>query len=166
MRKLQDRFQETVNLAVLDDNMAVYIEILESNHAFKISAQIGGRDYPHCTSLGKAILAFLPDQEVEAIAAATGLPRLTDRTITSIERLREELEVIRTRGYSIDDGENEEGARCIGAPIFNRRGQVVAAISISGPAQHLSQELIETMGAALLDASASISQELGHAVGE
>ncbi len=161
MRRLQDRFRETVNLAVLERNRVVYIEILESDQAFKMSSQVGGREYSHCTAIGKAMLAYLPEDEVRAIAAATNLPKMTDRTITVIEDLMKELEAIRQRGYSIDNGENEEAARCVGAPIFDRRGQVAAAISISGPAQRLSADMTDVIGTALVEISAQISQESG-----
>lgn len=162
MRDLLDRFQETVNLGVLEENEVVYVEILESPQAFKMSSHVGGRDFPHATSIGKAMLAFLPEEEVERIVHATGLPRHTEKTITSLSRLKEELTTIRQRGYAIDDQENEEGACCIGAPIFDRRGDVIAAISISGPARRFSTKEIEDMGTALLEATSQISQNIGH----
>jgi IclR family acetate operon transcriptional repressor len=162
MQELLDRFQETVNLGVLEKNEVVYIEILESPRAFKMSSHVGGRDFPHSTSVGKAMLAFLPEETVEQIVHATGLPKRTEKTISSLPRLKEELATVRQRGYAIDDGENEEGARCVGAPIFDRRGNVIAAISISGPAIRSSMEEIEEMGAAVLEATSQISQKIGY----
>jgi IclR family acetate operon transcriptional repressor len=162
MKDLQARFHETVNLGVLDGNEVVYIEILESRRAFKMSSRVGGRDMPHATSLGKAILAFLPEEEVERIAGATGLPRRTANTICSLPQLKQELASTRQRGYAIDDGENEEGARCVGAPIFDRRGNVSAALSVSGPAFRTSAVDIEDLGTALAAAALQISRGLGY----
>jgi IclR family acetate operon transcriptional repressor len=162
MQEILDRFRETVNLAVLEGDEVVYIEILESPQSFKMSSHVGGRDYPHATSVGKAMLAFLPEKEVERIVHATGLPKRTDKTITSHGRLKEELAMIRQRGYAIDNGENEEGARCVGAPIFDHRGGVVAAVSVSGPAFRTSMKEIEELGLALLDVTSQISQKMGY----
>jgi IclR family acetate operon transcriptional repressor len=154
------RFQETVNLGVLEHNEIVYLEVLESPQAFKMSSHVGARDYPHATSLGKAVLAFLPEKEVERIIRATGMPKRTEKTICSFSRLKEELTLIRRRGYSIDDQENEEGARCVGAPLLDSRGNVMAAISLSGPAPHFSQAVIENIGAALTEITSLISQKM------
>lgn len=162
MKELQVQFHETVNLGVLDGCEIVYIEILESTRTFKMSSRVGGRDLPHATSLGKAMLAFLPQEEVERIALASNLPKRTANTITCLPQLKHELETIRQRGYAIDEGENEEGARCVGAPIFDRRGNVVAALSIAGPAFRSPATGIEDMGTALMSAALQISQGLGH----
>ena len=161
MRELQRRFRETVNLAVLEDCEIVYIEILESPQTFKMSSHVGGREIPHATSLGKAMLAFLPDEDVVHIVAHTEFPERTSKTVSSLSQLQEELEEIRRRGYAVDNEENEEGARCVGVPIFDHRGNVAAALSISGPALRSSTEQIEEMGSALLQASAQISQMVG-----
>ncbi len=162
MKELQTEFHETVNLGVLDGCEIVYIEILESRRTFKMSSRVGGRDMPHATSLGKAMLAFLPEEEVERIALACNLPKRTAKTITSLSQLKHELETIRQRGFAIDDGENEEGARCIGAPIFERRGNVVAALSIAGPAFRSPATGIDDMGTALMAAALQISREMGY----
>ncbi len=162
MRELQERFQETVNLAVLEGLEIVYIEILESPRAFRMSAHVGGRQYPHTSSLGKAILAYLPEEEVERIARATGLPRQTPNTICSLERLKEELALVRKQGYATDWEESEEGACCVGVPIFDRRGRAVAAISLSGPALRFSPAEVSRMGAALREVSLQISQRNGY----
>ena len=162
MQELLDRFRETVNLGVLEDNEVVYIQILESPRSFKMSSHVGGRDFPHATSIGKAMLAFLPEKKVDSIIDTTGLPKRTDKTITSVVQLKEELAMIRQRGYAIDNGENEEGARCVGAPIFDHRGDAIAAISISGPAFRSSNQETEEMGVAVLEVTAQISRKIGY----
>ncbi len=161
MRELQSRFEETVNLAVLEGDEVVYIEILESPRAFKMSSHVGGRELPHSTSLGKAMLAFLPEEAVKRLIKAKGLPRRTPHTICTEAQLWEELAAIRQRGYSIDDEENEIGARCVGVPILDRRGRPIAAISLSGPAFRFSPVEVEIMGDALREAAARISERIG-----
>ncbi len=162
MRELLDRFQETVNLAVLEGHEMVYVEILESPRAFKMSAHVGGREALHATALGKAILAHLPEDQVERLLQITGLPRYTANTLCSPSLLKEELATVRARGYATDNEEKEEGACCVGVPIFGHRGLPIAAISISGPALRFSQEKMEEMGRALLEVSAKVSQQIGH----
>lgn len=162
MKELQELFHETVNLGVLDGHEIVYIEILESRRTFKMSSRVGGRDMPHATSLGKAMLAFLPEEEIENIAQDCGLPKRTAKTICSLPQLKQELASVRQRGYATDEGENEEGARCVGAPIFDRRGNVAAALSIAGPAFRSSATRIEEMGTALVAAALQISRGLGY----
>ena len=162
MKTLQAQFQETVNLAVLDGCEIVYIEILESPQTFKMAARVGAHEMAHATSLGKAMLAFLPDEEVERIAETSNLPKRTANTIDSLSQLWPELGMIRERGYAIDEEENEAGARCVGVPIFDHQGNVVAALSISGPASRLSAAEVEKLGAALVAASQQISQGMGY----
>jgi IclR family transcriptional regulator, KDG regulon repressor len=165
MKRILDRFQETVNMAVMEGNEVVYVEILESPQPFKMSSHVGGREVPHATSLGKAMLAFLPQEEVSHIIETTGLPVRTARTICTLSRLQEELVGIRQRGYAVDDSENEEGARCVGVPILGHRGRAIAAISVSGPASRLSADEIERLGLALVEVSSEISHRLGYTTG-
>jgi DNA-binding IclR family transcriptional regulator len=162
MRELLDRFQETVNLGVLEENAVVYVEILESLKAFRTAARVGGRDLPHATAIGKAMLAFLPEKDVERMAADTGLPKRTENTISALPRLKEELAGVRQRGYAVDFEETEVGACCVGAPIFDHRGEVVAAISISGPAFRFSGGNCEETAAVLVEVTSQISQKLGY----
>jgi IclR family acetate operon transcriptional repressor len=112
--------------------------------------------------VGKAILAFLPQQVVTSIVEQHGLPALTPRTITDVAALQRELARIRKQGYAIDDVENEEGIRCVGAPIFDYRGRPVAALSLSGPAFRLTRERAEGLSGAVRRAARSVSQQLGY----
>ena len=162
MRELVDRFQETVNLGVVEKNEVVYVEILESPQAFKTAARVGGRDCPHSTSVGKAMLAFLPGKEVQRIVDATGLPKRTDKTITALPRLKAELAAVRQRGYAVDNEETEAGACCVGAPIFDHRGSVIAAISISVPAFRFSKGECEDAGVMLVETASQISRKIGY----
>jgi IclR family KDG regulon transcriptional repressor len=161
MRELRDEFNETVNLGILDGKEIVYVEMLESGHALSMRARVGGRDPAYSTSLGKAILAFLPEEEQRYHLPSRLSPR-TGRTHTSLKALRDDLSATRRRGFALDNGENEEDARCIGAPVFDQSGSVVAAISVSAPASRLPDELQPRVAAAVMKAAETISERLGY----
>ena len=162
MRKLLEAFRETVNLGILRDGQVVYLQILEGTHSMRMAARPGQRDWCHSTALGKAMLAYLPEVEVQAVIAQRGLPAFTPRTVTTPEALRAELACVRSRGYAVDDIENEAGVRCVAAPIFNHRGEVIAAISLSGPAERMTHSQLEAIGRELLAGTRAISQRLGY----
>ena len=132
LRELADACRETVYLTVLERDHSLYIYGIESPHRLLARTAVGERVMLHCTSVGKAILAFLSPGEVEAIVARVGLPAFTSATITDPLALFEELKRIRARGYSTDVEEHELGTFCIGAPIRNERGQVIGSCSASG----------------------------------
>lgn len=162
MRSLIEQFGETVNLAILEGGRVVYIEILEGTHSIRMAARPGQRDFAHSTAIGKAILAYSPPTEAENVVKRHGLPTRTPATITTLEGLRAELVVVRERGYSIDNIENEVGVRCVAVPIFNHLSQPIAAISVSGPADRVFGAKVELIGEALMDATRAISQQLGY----
>lgn len=165
LEELHRRFRETVNLAVLDNGQIVYIDMIESDHGLRMAARVGARDYPHSTSLGKAILAYLPQSELDQHLQRP-LPKRTPNTITDPEALRLELERVRSSGVAEDHEENEEGACCFGAPVFDHQGRVVAAISISGPAVRLAGPRADEIRAAVKNASLAVSQAIGGRVPE
>jgi IclR family acetate operon transcriptional repressor len=119
----------------------------------------------HCTGLGKAILAFYPQDQVEAVISK-GLPAKTQFTLTSPEMLRTELDQIRVVGFAIDDQENELGVRCTGAPIFDYTGKVVGAISVSGPASRISRDRCLELGEIISEAAQVVSRRMGFRVQE
>jgi DNA-binding IclR family transcriptional regulator len=162
MRRLQETFRETVNLAILEAGKVVYLEILEGTQSIRMAARPGQRDFAHSTAIGKAILAYSPDSEVEGVIRRYGLPALTNSTLTTVERLKAELAQVRETGYAVDNIENEVGVRCVGAPVFNHEGNVIAGISISGPADRLSGSKIEMIGKELVLSARSISEHLGY----
>ena len=123
---------------------------------------LGRRGFMHSTSVGKAILAFLPDSQVAGIIDAHGLRALTPNTITDRGELQKELNRVRKLGYAIDDIENEESIRCVGAPIFDHTGNPVAAMSLSGPAFRLTRQRIQELVEPLTSAADEISRRLGH----
>jgi IclR family transcriptional regulator, acetate operon repressor len=165
MQELQSQFDETVNLAMRLEDDLVLIEALESTRSIKKGARVGESDVWHSSSLGKAILAYLPEQEAIQILERRGHPRTTPRTLTTVDELLRDFELVRERGYAIDDEESEEGLCCVGAPIFDRHRRPRYAISFSGPASRFSLSSVHEMGRAIKAAAKNISRALGY-IGE
>ncbi|HEX2034409.1 MAG TPA: IclR family transcriptional regulator [Chloroflexota bacterium] len=153
---------ETVNLAVPGSNGIVYIDILQSTYELRMAARVGAQDDYHATALGKAMIAFWPASGVAQLLRRGRLRAKTARTITTAKALQRELELTRERGYSVDDEENEVGARCIGAPVFDQSGAVVAAISVAGPVSRLAAETLPALAERVLQAGRQISHRLGY----
>jgi len=107
-------------------------------------------------------MAFLPESETDDILRQHGLKRLTPKTITTPAELKAELNIIRDRGYSIDNEENEEGVRCIGAAILDHSGRPIAAISVSAPSFRLPMDKVPAVAASVCRAAAALSQESGY----
>ncbi len=158
---LSAQTQETAHLAVPYGNDVIYIAKVDSPHSLRLASRIGARSPMHCTSLGKAILAFLPPDQLEK-SIQEGLPKRTCNTLTSPEALRAELERVREQGYAIDDQENEVGVRCIGAPIFDYTGQVIGAISVSGPASRMTMEKSIEYAPLVKQAAQAVSKRMGY----
>jgi IclR family transcriptional regulator, KDG regulon repressor len=157
---LRDQTGETVHLAVPARQGIVYINFMESQKAIRMSSGIGQRKPLHCTAEGKAILAFQAPEIVERIIAA-GLEQFTPKTITDIGALRDELAVVRARGYAVDDEEYELGMRCLAAPVRDDSGNLAAAVGIAGPVQRLTKKMLLSHAPTLVNAVAAISQRLG-----
>jgi DNA-binding IclR family transcriptional regulator len=166
LKKLADSVQETVHLARLDDGQIVYLDKVErivNPLSLRMVSEIGMRNYAHSSALGKVLLAFLPKEERNTILTQKGLPRRTKNTIVDSEELKEHLVLIKSRGYAVDDEENEDGIRCIAAPIRNYRGEVIAGISISGPAVRITEERINRqLKRQVIETAAEITKKLGY----
>lgn len=138
---LRDETGETIHLGILDKMEVVYLEKLHGLHAIGLmSSRLGGRSPSHCTGLGKAMVAFLHEEEVHQYFKERGLRKYTDATITELGAFQLELQNIRENGYALDRGEHEHEVRCVAAPIFNDRNQIQAAVSVSGPANRMELE--------------------------
>jgi IclR family KDG regulon transcriptional repressor len=158
MQQLVERFQEICTLGVFDHGQVLHVEIVHSKHTLTIAARVGRHLPAHCTASGKVLLAFLPPAVVEPILNAP-LAAYTERTITSPARLREELEVVRQRGYALDDEEFEVGIRSVAAPIQDIDGNVIAEMSMPGPTNRITPERIPEIAQALVEAAEAVS---GH----
>lgn len=165
LRRLRDLANETVHLVVMDGGQCIYVEKVECSQAVRMHSTIGSRVHAHCTAVGKSMLAYLSQEQVEEILGRHGLPARTSHTITDKKRLLEELAQVREQGYAVDDVENEEGIRCVGAPIFDHRRKVVAALSVSGPAFRLTKERVRELAPHVKATALAISRQLGY-VGE
>jgi IclR family KDG regulon transcriptional repressor len=161
LAEIRDWCGESVNLAVRDGNEVVYIERMFGNHALGIRSELGRRGSLHSTSLGKAIISFLPDAERTALFSNYRFFPVTPFTITDKVLFEKELQIIKQRGYALDEQENELGGRCVGAPVFDRFGYPIAAISISVPIQRFPEEDVTKYGQKLVAAASVISQKMG-----
>jgi IclR family acetate operon transcriptional repressor len=162
MRQLREQFNETVNLGILDGQDVVYVEMVESHRSLRMQATLGSRDPGYSTALGKAMLAYSESSAWEGRLPTQLVPR-THKTLPTIAALKANLKLIRQQGYAVDDGENEDGARCVGAPIFDYSGQVKAAISVAAPASRMDDALLREVAQVVREAGQSISQQLGFA---
>lgn len=124
---------ETANLAVLENDQAVYVAQVPSAHRLRMFAEVGRHVPVHSTAVGKVLLAGLPDPAVRAVLARAGLAPRTSRTLRSPEAVLTELDTVRRAGWAVDDEEEETGVRCLAVPV-RTDGLVVAAMSVSGPA--------------------------------
>lgn len=163
MHELREQLGEFVHLARLVGHEVMYLKSIEGTRQAGFYTPPNGHRAPaHCTSLGKAILAYLPKEEIKAILTASALARLTPNTITTEDELLADLEKVEARGYAVDDMEYAEGVRCVGAPVFNHEGKVVAAISLAAPSMRFPEHEIEEKGALVAKAARSISARLGQ----
>lgn len=161
LKDLNEFFDETVHLTILDNYEVLYVECFESTKRLRTYSVIGVRAPLHCTAVGKAIMAFLPDEEIVKVIEEKGLQRFTQNTITEKELLMKELQKIRKLGYAVDNMEHEEGVRCVGAPLWNHTGNVFASISVSGPSQRLGYEKIPDIAKKVMSVANEISRKMG-----
>lgn len=162
IEKLSQQTRETVHLAVLDDNQVLYLEKVEGPHALRMPSRVGRHIPTYCTSLGKAMLACLDDDEVRRILQNENFETHTPSTVKNISALLSDLEKIRRRGYAVDNEEIERGLRCTGAALKDYTGQMVGAISIAAPSARLTDKILPSLGRRVLESADAISRELGY----
>lgn len=160
LNELADKTGETIHLAVPSGIEMVYIAKVESKHALVMSSHIGARIPMYCSALGKAILAFSNEELLITILNQPMIQR-TPNTITTMEALKSELSLTQSRGYAIDDEENEISISCVGAPIFDYSATPIAAISISVPHQRITQESYNILGPMVMEAAHLVSRRKG-----
>jgi IclR family transcriptional regulator, KDG regulon repressor len=156
MQQLADRFQETCTLSVFDRGQMLYVEVVYSEHSLTIAARVGRHLPAHCTASGKVLLAFLPAEVTGPILGAP-LAVYTEKTIASPDLLRQELRLVRERGYAVTDEEFEVGIRAISAPIRDIDGEVIAAMSLAFPNSRFREERVPEIAQALMEAASAIS---------
>ena len=161
LRRLVAETEETAHLCILEQARVIYIDTIEPARSVRMITRIGASNPVHCTSVGKAILAFLPEERIADIIRRTRFERLTHRTIATAEALRAEIEKTRRRGYAVDDEELEEGLRCIAVPVLDAQRQPVAAVSISGPSFRVTAQKLPSIANHLLQCVRGISMDMG-----
>jgi len=160
LRALVGDTGETAHLVLYQHPDVVYIDKVEAESAVAMRSRVGRVEPAASTGVGRAYLAYAPRDVVDDVIAR-GLVKRTPSTITSVRRWRAQLAETRERGYAIDDCENEDDVRCVGAPIFDHRGDPTAAISIAGPAWRITRERADSLGPRVVDAARTISTKLG-----
>jgi len=162
MRHLVEKTNLTCHLAILDGPEAVYIEKVEPTGFLRVDTWVGRRMRVHATSVGKALVAHIPQERLEKIIAERGMEKRTVKTITTLPKLLKDLEKVRVQGYAVDDEENNIGARCLGAPVFNQQGVIEASVGLSGTTNQVNSQTMPRIVEALKDAARHISMQLGY----
>lgn len=161
LHNLVKAVDETCHLVILDGVEVVYLLKEECSHPIRISSHVGGRNPAHCTSSGKAILAFQKEDVIQKVVDH-GLHRYTPYTVTDPRLFRESLKEVREKGYSISVEEFIDGVSTVGAPIRDYTGQVVASITITGPTQRINRNNIHALAKKAVEVGKEISRKLGH----
>lgn len=160
IKKLADDVNEVVYFAIPKEHKVLYIEGAYPSAALNVRTMLGETAEMYCTSLGKAMLAFMsPDESIKCIYQQS-MASFTHNTITDRNVLVSELNEIRKKGYSIDNMEHEFGIKCVGVPVFNRNGEIVGGLSISGPSLRFEQDIIEEYAGKLTACAQTISLRL------
>lgn len=163
LQQLSARTGETCCASVLEQHKARYFDVVVggANGALTVRQKIGSSAFLHCTGSGKMFLVQYTPEQLDELEQLRGLPAFTPHTITTRERLTEELRLCRERGYAIDDEEVEIGMRCIAAPVFDNRGKTIVTICMSGPSVRMTKERIETeLAGLLLDTARRITEKI------
>jgi DNA-binding IclR family transcriptional regulator len=162
IRTLMEKTGLTVHLAVFEHDEVIVIEKAQPPGGLPVATWVGKRLDLHCTALGKAYLAYRPDEEIDSLIKRHGLLRHNENTLVSVRRLKENLSLIRRKGYALDDEEEEIGIRCIGAPVFNGQLASVAAVSVVGSTARIGPEEVPHLSEQVKRTASAISQQLAN----
>lgn len=162
LRRLVDVAGETAHVCVLNGAEMVSVANVEGPWTLRTPSTVGRRTPLYCTSVGKVMLAYQPAAEQGRLLDRVKLVRRTRRTMTSRSALEAELQVVRRRGFAMDNEEIESGLRCVGAPIFNHLGEVAAAISVAGPVFRVTRQRLPEIVRAVKAAGRDLSHDLGY----
>lgn len=160
LRSLVSELHESANLAVLDRDMILYVGQVPSPHSMRMFTEIGRRVHAHDSGVGKAILSQLAEEQVRGIVGRVGMPSATEHSIRTPDALVEHLDLIRNRGYSIDDNEQELGVRCYAVPVIG--APTPTAVSVSGPETRVTDAFGERAVPALQRAAEGLAAELNR----
>lgn len=150
---------ETANLAVADGDFAVYVAQVPSPRRLRMFAEVGRQVHPHCTAVGKVLLAARPADEAEQVLRRTGLPRRTPHTLTNLDAALDELAKVRVRGYALDRGEEEVDVHCVAVPVVHQ-GRTMAGMSISGPSRRIDSLALDDLTSQMTEIAESLAAAL------
>lgn len=163
MKHLSTSLGECVCLAVEQDYTVVYVHVADGpSQILRTTQRIGSQAPMHCTGVGKVILSEFPETKIDEMIQLKGLTHYTNNTLITKERLLDELQVIRRRGYAYDNEECELGARCIAFPLRDYSGKIIAALSVTGPLGRMTDDFINSNFRTILEAVQDISYQLGY----
>lgn len=165
LRRLQEATSETVHLGVLDGTQVIYLDKVEGRQAVRMYSQIGNASPAYCTGVGKAAMAVLPEDALDALARGIAFHRFTEHTLASPEALLAEAAAIRARGVAFDREEHEVGIRCVAAPVYSADRTFLAAISVTGPAYRLSEETLESWAGLVRGTADAIMEDMRARLG-
>lgn len=160
LAELADALNESINLAVLDQNEIVYVHQATTSRPTSMFTRLGARAPLYCTGVGKVFLAGMEPSDAKRAAESSGWKRFTRQTLTSWDALEAELETIRRQGFAVDREEREEGVSCVAAPVRDFSGRVCAAISVSGPSTRIQQH-ISSVAEQICETADELSKSLG-----
>lgn len=161
LRALNEQIGIAVHFALRSGDTCVYVDKLDGLRPYRMRSRVGLAIPMHCTAIGKSVLAHMPEPEVRALVARTGLPGMTRHTLTDLDRLLTELRAVRRREFSVDAEENELGIRCVGAPVFDHRGRPIGGISVSALVHEMGPKDVRRVAPVVVSAAAEITAALG-----
>jgi len=162
MRELRGRVRETITLCGIEEASGIVLEHVPSPHSFRLTVETGAHFHLHSSAPGKAILAFLPEDDRMDLTGRISFERFTTRTIGSPKELERALTEVRRVGYATDEGEEFEGIRCVSAPILDKKSYPVAAVVVTGPSSRFKNPMLEAYGMMTGETALAISHKLGH----
>ncbi len=161
LTELSDLTKMTSRLAICDEGFPVFIERVDGPGSVRFHTPLGQRELPHASAAGKAMLATMPADQVRAVCGQSGLPRRTSHTITDLASLLENLVLVRSNGFALDDEEDAEGIFCLGAAFFGHDGVAAGAVSVTGIKGDLPAWRVNELGQAVRRAADGVSEMLG-----
>lgn len=164
LQEMMSKTNEVVHLVIREGTEIVYIAKVESQNVIRMHSRIGMRKPVYCTAVGKSMLAYMPEDEIEKIWRNSDIKKSTEDTIIDFEKFKENLKLVKQRGYATDEQENEIGIRCVAVSILNYKGEVCGAISISGSIISFTEEKKEEFSKLIIEYAIKISRELGYRV--
>lgn len=161
MQELMEATGETANLGVAEDDCVVFVSQVETHQAIRAFFRPGTRTAFHASGIGKAVLAHLDRERVEAVIRRAGLEAFTEKTLSTLPALLGDLAIIKARGWSVDDEERNLGMRCVAAAVFNEFGEPIGGVSVSGPTVRVTPQRLARIGPIVRQAASQVTAMIG-----